>query len=385
LAFVASSGAAAANLNCLQPILALIATDLHASPATVGVVAVALQVGYALGVLAFVPLGDIVDRRGLILGLFALSALSMAAAAVAPNVAMLALAFGAVGIGSTVSQIVLALVADLAAPGMRGRAIGFIQTGLVYGVVLVRVIGGVLGKVVSWRAVFTVAAIATALSTIALVQTTPRFVPSARLRYRELVTSMPAFVRDFPSLRATMVLGFGAFSLFAGVWTTLAFHMRDLGYGSDVVGYLGAVSIFGGFLAGRVGYLTDRWGTPAVGGTGLAGMVVALAVLFFAGNSLLGLIVGLSIFATGSQSVCLTCMIHVFGIDAAARSRLNTIFNVAMYAGGAFGAFVCVWMFQLAGWSGVCAVYLFHLVAMGATLLWFRLLTLRGGPSTSSG
>jgi len=60
------------------------------------------------------------------------------------------------------------------------------------------------------------------------------------------------------------------------------------------------------------------------------------------------------------------------GIDAAARSRLNTIFNVTIYLGGAYGAFLCVWMFELAGWSGVCAVYVFHCVVMGATLLWFR-------------
>lgn len=374
LAFVAATGSAAGNMNCLQPILAVIAADLHASPATIGLVAVALQVGYALGVLAFVPLGDIVERRGLILGLFVLSTVCMAAAAVAPNVAFLILAFGAVGIASTAPQLLLPLAADLAGPGLRGRTMGYITMGMVYGTVIMRVAGGVLAKAVSWRAVFAMAAAFSALSTIALLRTTPPFVPAVRLRYLELFASMPSYIRDFPALRAAMVLGFSTFALFAGVWTTLAFHVRDLGFGSDVVGYIGAVSIFGGLLAGRVGQFTDRWGTPAVGALAWGVMLVALTVLFFSGQGLIGLIVGLALFGAGSQAVMLTSQVHVFGIDPAARSRLNTIFNVTMNIGGAYGAFLCVWMFQLAGWHGVLAVYGFHMVVMGAALLWFRAL-----------
>jgi predicted MFS family arabinose efflux permease len=371
-AFALATGAAAANMNCLQPILAVIATDLQASPATVGLIAVALQVGYALGVLAFVPLGDIVERRGLILGLFAISTLCLAAAALAPTIALLILAFGAVGIASTAAQVVLPLAADLANPSLRGRTLGVLNMGFVYGTVLVRVVGGVLGKVVSWRAVFALAAVFSALSTLALARSTPPFLPAAKMRYRELYSSMPVFIRDYPSLRAAVVLGFCVFALFTGVWSSLAFHMRDLGYGSDVVGYLGAVSLFGAFFASRVGLYTDRWGTPAVGGICWTAMLAGLAILFFAGSNLVVLIVGLCLFGAGSQGLTLTNIIHVLGIDPAARSRLNTIFNVALYGGGAYGAFLCVWAFQLAGWNAVCAVYLFHMVIMGVALLWMR-------------
>lgn len=174
----------------------------------------ALQIGYALGVLAFVPLGDIVERRGLILGLFVLSTICMAATAIAPNVALLILAFGAVGIASTAPQLILPLAADLAAPGLRGRTMGSINTGMVYGTVVVRVAGGVLAKLVSWRAVFALAAVSSALSTIALVRSTPHVGPSVRLRYRELFTSMPVLIRDFPSLRAAMLLAFSSFALY---------------------------------------------------------------------------------------------------------------------------------------------------------------------------
>jgi predicted MFS family arabinose efflux permease len=376
-AFIVATGSAAANLNCLQPILAVIAADLHATPATVGLIAVALQIGFAVGVLAFVPLGDIVERRGLILGLFGLSTLCLAAAAVAPTVGFLIAVFGAVGIASTAPQLILPLAADLTEPGQRGRTIGSINTGMVYGTVLLRVAGGVLAKVVSWRAVFALAAVGAALSTIALVRATPHVGPSARLRYRELFTSMPRLIRDFPSLQAAMLLAASSFALFGGVWTTLAFHLRDIGYGSDVVGYLGAVSIFGGLVASRVGHFTDRWGHPAVGALGWIVTLAALVFLYFTGNDLIGLIVGLSLFGAGSQSMLLAHQIHVFGLDPAARSRLNTIFNVTMYAGGAYGTYLCVWMFQLAGWSGVCAVYLFQSLIVGAALLWSHRLRVR--------
>jgi predicted MFS family arabinose efflux permease len=347
-------------------------------------IAVALQIGFALGTLAFVPLGDIVERRGLILGLFVVSTICMAGAALAPNVSLLILAFGAIGLTSTAPQLIMPLAADLAPPDARGRTMGSINTGMVYGTVLVRMAGGVLAKLVSWRAVFALAAVASALATIGLARSTPRVGPSAQLRYRELFASMPRYVRDYPSLQAAMLTAFANFSLFGGVWTTLAFHLKDLGYGSDIVGYLGFVSIFGGLVAGRVGVFTDRWGHPAVGTACWAVTMIALALLYFAGNNLVGLIVGLALFGTGSQSLILAHLIHIFSLDPAARNRLNTIFTVTMYTGGALGTYLCVWMFQLAGWSGVCGVYLFMSLVCAAAIIWsFRLRA--GQPGLSPG
>ena len=183
-----------ANIYYLQPILAVIATSLHATPREVGYVSMALQVGYALGILAFVPLGDIVERRGLIVRLFAVTAVCLACAAAAPNLVLLALALCAVGITTTAPQILQPFAADLALPSERGRVLGTLQTGLIAGTVFARAVSGLLGAYVDWRAVFAFAAVLSAASTVVLLRVIPLHDRPIHLRYRDLFASMPAFI-----------------------------------------------------------------------------------------------------------------------------------------------------------------------------------------------
>jgi predicted MFS family arabinose efflux permease len=193
-----------------------------------------------------------------------------------------------------------------------------------------------------------------------------------RLRYRHLIASMPGLVREHPVLRVSMAMGFIVFAMFTGVWTILAFHVRDLGYGSDVVGYVGLISIVGILTAGRVGSLSDRRGTLVTGTIGWLVTALSFALFALIGNTLVGLTIGMAVFALGVQATQISNQVRIFGISDEARSRLNTIFVFATYAGGAYGSFVCAWVFQEAGWLGVSLVCLAHMVPMGLVLLWFR-------------
>jgi predicted MFS family arabinose efflux permease len=167
--------------------------------------------------------------------------------------------------------------------------------------------------------------------------------------------------------------------MFTGVWTILAFHVRDLGYGSDVVGYVGLISIVGILTAGRVGSLSDRRGTLVTGTIGWLVTALSFALFALIGNTLVGLTVGMAVFALGVQATQISNQVRIFGLSDEARSRLNTIFVFATYAGGAYGSFVCAWVFQEAGWLGVSLVCLAHMVPMGLVLLWFRSLQRRPG------
>jgi predicted MFS family arabinose efflux permease len=370
--FAVAAGVAVANIYYLQPILAVIASDLHATPRTVGFVAMALQVGYAIGILAFVPLGDLVQRRGLIVGLFGVAAVCLGCAAIAPNVTWLALAICAVGIATTAPQILQPFAADLALPTERGRVVGTIQVGLILGTVFARAVSGLLGAYGGWRSVFVFAAVVSALSTLVLVRVIPLREPPVRLPYRHLIASMPGLVREYPVLRVSMAMGFIVFAMFTGIWTILAFHVRDLGYGSDVVGYVGLISIVGILTAGRIGSLSDRRGTLVTGTIGWLVTALSFALFALIGNTLVGLTIGMAIFALGVQATQISNQVRIFGLSNEARSRLNTIFVFATYAGGAYGSFVCAWVFQEAGWLGVSLVCLAHMVPMGLVLLWFR-------------
>ena len=255
--------------------------------------------------------------------------------------------------------------------------VGAVQIGLIGGTVFARAVSGLLGAYAGWRAVFVFAAVFSALSALVLARVIPLRDSPLRLRYRHLIASMPGLVRAHPVLRVSMAMGFIVFAMFTGIWTILAFHVRDLGYGSDVVGYVGLISIVGVLTAGRVGSLSDRRGTLVTGTIGWLVSTLAFVTFALVGNTLVGLTVGMAIFALGVQATQISNQVRIFGISDDARSRLNTIFVFSTYAGGAYGSFVCAWVFQEAGWLGVCLTCLAHMVLMGVVLLWFRSVQLK--------
>jgi predicted MFS family arabinose efflux permease len=80
-----ASGASVATIYYNQPLLLEISHTFHCTSAEAGLVAVATQIGYAVGILVFVPLGDVAERRGLVVKLFAAVAAALLAAGLAPS------------------------------------------------------------------------------------------------------------------------------------------------------------------------------------------------------------------------------------------------------------------------------------------------------------
>jgi predicted MFS family arabinose efflux permease len=365
----AIGGVAVANVYYLQPLLQLIVQDFHASPHSVGLVSVMMQAGYALGILAFVPLGDIMQPRPLLVSMFSAVALMLAFAANAPNVGLLALAALLIGLCTTCAQVLLPYAADFTAPAQRGAVIGMMQTGLIVGTLCARAGGGLIGAKFGWRAVFWIAAALSASAAVALWRSMPLRPARASLRYAELLASIVQLIVRYSALRVSMGLGALAFAAFAGIWTVLAFHLHDLGYGSDVVGGIGVLSIGSAFLAGRAGALADRRGTLFTGTVAWVVLLLAFALYTMAGWTLAGVIVASAIFPIGVAMTQISNQTRIFALDDTARGRLNTAYMFTNFAGGALGAFGATLAWQSAGWNGTCAFEFALIVAM-APFLW---------------
>ena len=370
---LATAGAiAVANVYYLQPLLELIAEDFHANAADAGLVSVGMQIGYAIGILAFVPLGDILERRRMLVVMFCAVSAMRVVATIAPSVWLLATTMLAIGFCTTCPQVLLPFAADIAPPLQRGRVIGTMQTGLILGTLFARVAGGFIGAHFGWRAVFGFAAVIMALSALALARVLPSRPPNATLRYRELVVSTIGYVRRHPTLRISMWLGGLSFATFGGTWTVLAFHMHDLGYGSDIVGSIGLLSLITAVAAGWFGVAADRLGTLRTGTAAWVLMLLTFVVYLFAGGTLAGMLVGSALFPLGTQLNQISNQMRIFAIDDRARSRINTAYTFSMFSGGAIGAAVATVAWQIGNWTAVCIVQLGFVAAMGPVLLWLR-------------
>jgi predicted MFS family arabinose efflux permease len=356
LAFTA--GAAVANLYYCQPLLPDIGRSFDVAGGRVGLVSTVTQVGYALGMLVFVPLGDAVERRRLIVVLTLAVSAATAGVAAAPSVAWLLVASLAVGVTTIVPQLILPFAAGLAAPEERGRVVGGIMSGLLIGILGARVLAGVVGARFGWRAMFVLAALLMLGLAGTLWRVLPAAPPRTPMRYRELMRSLWPLVRQEPVLRDAALLGALVFVAFSALWTTLAFRLElaPLHYGSAVAGAFGLVGIVGAAAAPLVGKLADTRAPRSTVGVGLAILAASYLLFWAAGHTLAGLVVGVILVDAGMQVVNVSNQARIYSMPKEAHSRLNTVYMVSYFTGGSLGSALGVWAWDAARWTGVCAL-----------------------------
>lgn len=352
------SGVAVANLYYIQPLLADIGRTFAVSPAAMGIVATLAQLGFATGMLFFVPLGDIGERRALILLMLGGAALSLAAAAAAPSYAWLAMAMFSVGAFSVSPQMFVPFAAHLAVPERRGHAVGVVMSGLVVGILASRTASGYVAASAGWRSVFWFGAALTVMLATALRMALPRSVGTSTMSYGRLLRSLWTLTRAEPVLRESALAGAMLFAAFSAFWSMLTFRleMPPLHYGSRVAGLFGLVGIAGAGAAPIAGRLADRLNPRA--NVRIALLVVSGAFLVFAafGHTIAGLIAGIVLLDAGVQAGHVTNLSRVHALAADARSRLTTVYMVAFFVGGAAGSALAAYAWHGWRWRGVCAV-----------------------------
>jgi len=351
-------GIVVANNYYNQPLLVDFAETFQATQREAGSAAIVTQAGYALGMLLFVPLGDMIDRRLLIGALLLASAGALAATALAPSLPWLIVACFAVGFTSVVPQVTVPFAAHLAPPQERGRAVGIVLGALLCGILLSRTVAGFVGAHWGWRTMFWIAAGVMIVLLLVLSVLLPKDRPSFDGRYGTLMASLGRLVREQPVLRETSLIGALQFGAFTACWTTLAFHLDAMPehYGSDIAGLFGVIGLVAMLVVPAVGRLADK-GSPqrTVLVSSIAVLVTYLALAAI-GGSIWGLIAGFVLLDVAVQSGHVSNMTRNVGLKADAMSRLNTIYMVSRFIGGAVGSTLGNLAWSLWQWPGVCAV-----------------------------
>lgn len=350
-------GVTAANLYYAQPLVAQISHALGLSPSLAGLVVTLTQVGYGLGVLLVVPLGDVTENRRLVLCQIAFTVMGLLGLAFATDTFTYFLAAFLTGMGASTVQVIVPYSAHLVSEENRGRMVGSLMSGLMIGIMLSRPIASFLTDLISWHAVFVVSAVMMSLLGVVLYRMLPSRMPASMgLSYKKLLGSMTHLMIEVPILRRRAIYQafiFGAFCLF---WTASPLYLANSEFHFSqmqiaifaLVGVAGAISApFAGRAADRgLGQLAT---TLALSGASLSFL---LSLLLPAGTwgALLLLVASAILLDAGVSANLVLGQRAIFGLHPENRSRLNALYIATIFVGGAAGSALGAWAYAHGGW-----------------------------------
>jgi predicted MFS family arabinose efflux permease len=357
LIFALACGFSVANVYYAQPLLETMAATFHIRPAAIGGVVTLTQLGYAAGLIFIVPLGDLVDRRKLVVAQTLLSALALAVVGTARSEAVLLVGMVAVGLLAVVVQVLVAFAATLAAPPQRGKAIGFVTSGVVIGILLARLVSGLLADLGGWRSVYLTSAALMVVMAVLLFRTLPRL--PARVTppgYGELLRAIPDLFLRQPLLRARAVLALLIFATFSTFWTSLVLPLSaaPLSLSHSQIGLFGLAGVAGALAASYAGRLADRGFAQWTTGISLALLVFSWLPISCLSSSRVALVAGVILLDLAVQAVHVTNQSMILADRPEAQSRLVGGYMVFYSIGSALGAITSTTLYAAVGWPGVC-------------------------------
>ncbi|ODP30211.1 putative MFS-type transporter YdeR [Paenibacillus nuruki] len=381
--FAVACGLAVANIYYAQPLLDALASEFGITHSLIGVVITVTQICYALGLFLLVPLGDLIQRRRLIIIQMGLSVIALVIVGFAPTIYILFAGLAIVGLLAVVTQTLVAYASSLAKPTERGQIVGIVTSGVVIGILFARSLAGFLTDLAGWRSVYLVSACLMTLITCVLFKILPsdQQVKSS-LSYTQLLRSMLDLYIQQPILRIRGILAMLIFIVFSILWTSMVLPLSEppFSLSHTAIGAFGLAGIAGTLGAIRAGKLSDQGKAQWTTGIALVLLLLSWVPLSYIGSSLYWLIVGIVLLDLAVQAVHVTNQSMIFTILPEARGRLTASYMIFYSIGSAIGSMSSTMMYSYAGWSGVC--YLGAGVSLLALVFW--LITLKNPAHSQS-
>ena len=357
LIMATATGLAVACNYYAQPLLPTIAKAFGASPARAGFIVTTAQMGYGLGLLLIVPLGDLLERRGMVVGLCLLSAAGLILTGTARSMALVLAGTALTGVFSVVAQVLVPFAATLAIPEQRGKVVGTVMSGLFVGILLARTVAGALANLGSWRIIYWAGASGMVLCAVVLRRALPRLHEPLKLSYLELLGSVLTLFGEEPVLRLRALVGACVFGAFSVLWTSVSFLLAapPYGYSAGTIGLFGLAGAAGALAASGAGRMGDRGHGGHVTGWGLALLLLSWALLAGGRQSLGTLVAGILLLDLAAQAVHISNLHAIFHIRPEARNRLTSGYMTCYFIGGAACSLLSAWAYGYRGWPGVTA------------------------------
>lgn len=350
-----AAGVSVANLYYAQPLLHTLARSFAVSNGAAGSIITMTQLGYAIGLVLLVPLGDLLERRRLITRVLIGAVAALVAAALSPRMLGFDVACFFVGITAVVAQVLVPFAAHLARDEDRGRVVGRVMSGLLMGILLARVASGFISDVFGWRAVFWIAAGLMLLQTAVLARVLPAEPAQTRQSYGTLLLSIVHLMRDEAVLRQRILYGMSVFAAFSVLWTSLPFLLSPspYGYSDSLIGMFGLLGAAGALMASFAGHLHDHGHSRSGTGSALAMTVIGFLIMGVWPYHVAAIIVGIVLLDLGVQGTQILNQSTIYTLRPEARSRITTAYMTCFFIGGAVGSVVAAAAFTHFGWTGV--------------------------------
>lgn len=357
-AFMAAcTGLIVANIYYCQPLIVLISKEWGLKESAAGRVTYLTQIGYALGLLLLVPLGDILERKKqiLITTLVAIGALLLAATA--QNFIVLQAASLLIGISSVVPQLILPLAAHLAPDHKRGSIIGAIMGGLLVGILASRSVSGTVGSLFGWREMYYIAAGICTVLMVLMYFRFPDSQPTLKSNYGELMRTVAHYARTHPRLREASIMNALSFAVLSAFWVTMVLFLSNapFKYTSAQIGMFGIAGAAGALAAPLVGKLSDGRDPRKNIIIGLVLELLSFGTFYFTGSGIILLLIGIVLLDVGHQSIMVTNQTIIYALKPEARNRFNTVYMTSTFIGGAGGSAIGLWLWNHGQWPVVCA------------------------------
>ncbi|AGT08766.1 MFS transporter [Paracoccus aminophilus] len=359
LVFALAAGLSVANIYFAQPLLDSMAQDFGLRPASIGLIVMLTQVGYGLGLIFLVPLGDLVDRRRLILAQGLLSALALLAVATARTEAILFASMATMGVLAVSVQVLVSYAATLATPAQRGKTVGMVTSGVVIGILGARFAAGILADLGGWRSVYLTSAALTLAMVGLLLRVLPRqAAPDSAEGYLATLRSIPILFLHDRILRLRGILALLIFAAFSTFWTALVLPLSaaPFHYSHSQIGLFGLVGMAGAIAAGSAGRFADRGFGAWTTGISLVLLLASWGLIALLPVSLPALLIGVVLLDLAVQAVHVTNQSIIFERHPQARSRLVGGYMAFYSLGSAIGAIGATTAFAHSGWAGVSAL-----------------------------
>lgn len=350
------AGLTVANCYYNQPLLELIRHDLNISEGTANLITVLTQVGYAIGLCFIIPMGDLFSRRRIVAVSMTMSAIMATVMAFATNVWMVWGASLVIGASSVIPQIFIPIAGQFSAPENKSRNMGIILSGLLTGILASRVVSGLVGNWLGWRAMFIIAAAVMVVCLAVILCMLPDMKRNFSGSYASLMHSVWHIVATQGRIRLYSIRAAFGFGSMLAIWSCMAFHLAQPPFlaGSDMVGMLGMCGIAGALVASGLGKYVPRIGISRFSLTGAAIQLASWATAWIWSGSYIGLIVAVILVDIGLQCQQLSNQSGCIQAMPQAANRVNTIFMTTYFIGGSVGTFCAGIGWAHFGWAGVC-------------------------------